>query len=325
MTISREITQEFGPQWADAERLWLSASPANVQWLARFDERVAIEMRVQRATRKFYRQLQAHLGDPSELATLASDLTSRKRLSIAKFRRRSSDQENSAAMEAELNARLLSADVDEMVRELMVPILLAAELAERSTLAIINGEALAKQSDPTIAVPGVQFTTTAAMHADLREKLVNDVEKAVEATGTNYTRDVAVTVVEAANPAAPRTIAELTRQISGDVTGISRKKAFTLARTETARVYGHVSYETMTVNQIKKRRWLTAANSPIAATHPPDSLCLENAQAGWVRMDQPFPSGDLYPPAHHNCRCDAAANTSDWLPPRATVGLPGLF
>lgn len=320
MTLSPSIVREFGPQWAEAERLWLSASPASLQWLARFDERVAIERRVERATKNFYAAMQRSLGTARDLATLASEATK-----VKKFRRQAKDTGTAAAMEAELNARLLATfDVTVAIAELMEPILQAAKLAEISTLAIINGEALAKQGDPTVAVPGVRFTSNASTFVDMREKLVLDVEKAVEATGSNYTRDVANSIVTAADPAAPRTIAELTRQITGDVTGISRKKAFTLARTETARVYGHVSHETMVVNQIKKRRWLTAANSPIAASKPPDSLCLENAQAGWVRMDQPFPSGDLYSPAHHNCRCDIAANTSDWLPPRSTVNLSSI-
>ena len=32
--------------------------------------------------------------------------------------------------------------------------------------------------------------------------------------------------------------------------------------------------------------------------------CQENADAGWIDMDDTFPSGDDEPPAHPNCDCD---------------------
>jgi len=33
-------------------------------------------------------------------------------------------------------------------------------------------------------------------------------------------------------------------------------------------------------------------------------MCQENADAGWIDMDDTFPSGDDEPPAHPNCDCD---------------------
>jgi len=32
-------------------------------------------------------------------------------------------------------------------------------------------------------------------------------------------------------------------------------------------------------------------------------ICAENESAGWIPIDEAFPSGDQTPPNHPNCRC----------------------
>lgn len=311
-------------EFADAERLWLSLSPASQQWIARFDERLVDEQRLERAAMRFYAGVQREMGTPRDLAVLGQEIW-KARTGFTKFRRRSTEPQLEAALRGELDARLDDAVIKSLVREMQVEILEVSERAEASILAIMFGTALGKQIDPTESVPGVRWTPQSLAHSDLREKLVLDVEKAVEATGTNYTTDVAAAIVDAADPASPVSIQSLVKTISTDVTNISRKKAFTLARTETARVYGQTAHESMVQNQIKKRRWLTAANSPVASKSPPDPICLENAAQGWIPLTQPFSSGDMYSPAHHNCRCDIAPNVDDWLPPIDAGGVGGFF
>jgi precorrin-6B methylase 1 len=46
---------------------------------------------------------------------------------------------------------------------------------------------------------------------------------------------------------------------------------------------------------VYEKIWLTAG--------APCEICDENALAGWIPMDEEFPSGDLEPQAHPNCNC----------------------
>lgn len=47
-----------------------------------------------------------------------------------------------------------------------------------------------------------------------------------------------------------------------------------------------------------EKSWLAVGDDRV------DPDCDENAQAGWIPLDEPFPSGDMHPLAHPGCRCD---------------------
>jgi hypothetical protein len=43
----------------------------------------------------------------------------------------------------------------------------------------------------------------------------------------------------------------------------------------------------------------------------PCEVCEENAIAGWIPVDKPFPSGDWEPRAHPNCKCSLETRIAD--------------
>lgn len=47
------------------------------------------------------------------------------------------------------------------------------------------------------------------------------------------------------------------------------------------------------------KRWLTAGDERVD-----DEVCLPNEGAGWIDVDETFPSGHMGPTAHPGCRCD---------------------
>ena len=46
--------------------------------------------------------------------------------------------------------------------------------------------------------------------------------------------------------------------------------------------------------------WITAGDDRVS------DMDEENEAAGWIKFDEPFPSGDMQPPSHPNCRCTVA-------------------
>ena len=77
----------------------------------------------------------------------------------------------------------------------------------------------------------------------------------------------------------------------------SRERAELIATTETARadVAGNMlAYKRAGVT---KKQWLLAQSDFCA-------ICAENAEAGVIKMNDAFPSGDQQSPAHPKCRCD---------------------
>jgi len=47
-----------------------------------------------------------------------------------------------------------------------------------------------------------------------------------------------------------------------------------------------------------EKSWLTCGDDTVC------EICNGNAEAGWIPLDEPFPSGHMRPLAHDGCRCD---------------------
>lgn len=60
----------------------------------------------------------------------------------------------------------------------------------------------------------------------------------------------------------------------------------------------HIGYVKQGVRQVM---WLTAGDASVCP------VCEDNEAAGAVAINDGFPSGDTYPPAHPGCRCNIAA------------------
>ena len=85
------------------------------------------------------------------------------------------------------------------------------------------------------------------------------------------------------------TLAKEIRGILGDA-----QRALTIATTEMNRAMSVASMDSYKEFGVDKVEWLTA---------DPCDECAENEEAGAIPTGEAFPTGDIEPPAHPNCRC----------------------
>ena len=83
----------------------------------------------------------------------------------------------------------------------------------------------------------------------------------------------------------------------------SRKKATTIARTETATALGGGQKEAAIVQGRDEKRWLTIGDI--------DDECLDNESQGWIGISDMFAGGVDTVPQHPNCRCVVSYRTKD--------------
>lgn len=74
-------------------------------------------------------------------------------------------------------------------------------------------------------------------------------------------------------------------------------RADRIVRTETSQMVGESEHITADRNGASHKEWVTVSDGEVC------DLCEDNEMAGQIGIDQKFPSGDLYEPAHPNCRC----------------------
>jgi Phage Mu protein F like protein. len=79
-------------------------------------------------------------------------------------------------------------------------------------------------------------------------------------------------------------------------------RAHLVAVTETANAYEEgnmiVAREIRDAGIELEKHWLTVGDERVS------DGCQENEEAGWIPLDEPFPSGDDRPPRFPGCRCD---------------------
>lgn len=91
------------------------------------------------------------------------------------------------------------------------------------------------------------------------------------------------------------------QQLAADLSeqhAFSRERARMIARTELARADGmgaQIGWEESGL--VSGKEWLTAGDDKVS------DICRGNGAAGVIGLNQHFPSGDLAPPSHPNCRC----------------------
>jgi hypothetical protein len=167
---------------------------------------------------------------------------------------------------------------------------------------------------------GFDWTTPEETFRTLFPELADTARDYLKDSFGKDAQDIARLIVEATDPQNPKPIDDLISDLRARVEDLARRRAEVIARTETARAWEAVTFETFERNGIRARRWLTAEDSPSAELTPVCPTCLENAAQGYVEIDEPFfsVSGDeiMHPPAHPWCRCALAADTRGWLPPR---------
>lgn len=92
-----------------------------------------------------------------------------------------------------------------------------------------------------------------------------------------------------------------TAQIGQDIAQFfndqSSWRAMRIARTETITAYAQGSQEAARQAGATQKMWLTAGDDRV------DEECRMNGEAGWIDREAAFPSGDIAPVVHPNCRC----------------------
>lgn len=118
------------------------------------------------------------------------------------------------------------------------------------------------------------------------------------------TRSQLIKLIQAVKIGDNATVDEIASAISDAMPDISDSRAFTIARTETARAMGQGNYNAMTQNGVQTKKWV------LAGSHPCE-ICQPNADDGYIPIEQSFSSGDDYEPAHPNCECYTEAGEID--------------
>lgn len=94
-----------------------------------------------------------------------------------------------------------------------------------------------------------------------------------------------------------RGVPGLSRDLRNQITNMSKVRAKMIARTETADALESAFMDRAKDMKVTGKECIVADPCPI---------CEENGNAGVIPIDKPFPSGDMRPPFHPNCRCALA-------------------
>ena len=76
-----------------------------------------------------------------------------------------------------------------------------------------------------------------------------------------------------------------------------KKRAETVARTETSTLENDLSINSYNEIGVKKKGWVTAKDGNVC------DECLKNENQGFIGLNEKFSNGLIAPPSHPNCRC----------------------
>lgn len=120
------------------------------------------------------------------------------------------------------------------------------------------------------------------------------------------TRDGLITIIiNTAEQGA--TVNEVASAIAGSFPDVTESRADAISRTELAQSMGSGNFAAMQENGVQTKRWITAGENPC-------EICIQNEAAGEIKIDEVFPSGDLYEPAHPNDECYTEGGEIDLEP-----------
>lgn len=125
---------------------------------------------------------------------------------------------------------------------------------------------------------------------------------------------LAQVVIDATDPAAPKTIGDVQRHVKNEWSKLTTAHARTIARTEVANVWEHTNFNAMALNGVEQFDWLIASGPSIGPpkSYPVCEHCL------LMQVKSPIAKDDIetLAPLHPNCRCTLVHHlTDDWLPP----------
>jgi SPP1 gp7 family putative phage head morphogenesis protein len=94
-----------------------------------------------------------------------------------------------------------------------------------------------------------------------------------------------------------RGIDGLARDLRKEFDDMTRVRSQVIARTETADSLEQAFMDRAKAMGVTGKEWIVT---------DPCEICAENGDAGIIPIDEAFPSGDMRPPAHPQCRCSLA-------------------
>jgi HK97 family phage portal protein len=119
---------------------------------------------------------------------------------------------------------------------------------------------------------------------------------------------------------AGETLNTLARDIRKDE-GFSRSRARRIARTETATVLGQGQRQAAVSEGYTEKHWVSAGGGEAAGV---SFWCEANDNAGWIPINDTFPSGDPTIPQHPNCRCTVLYRAEPLVPDEEYIGGRGF-
>lgn len=127
--------------------------------------------------------------------------------------------------------------------------------------------------------------------------------------------ELAKLVIAKCDPAQPKTIRELTKEIHANWNLLTKKQAERIARTEAAFVWETTNWNAMHLNGVERVDWLIASGPSVGKSRGP--VC-EDCLA--LAAESPYDLGDMrvIPPAHPYCSCTLVKHYEPgeiWLPP----------
>ena len=144
--------------------------------------------------------------------------------------------------------------------------------------------------------PGSSDTATsivADLAPGLLDRAAEDVDTASQQLAQSYISQLGRILVDGID--AGQDAAEIARQLAE--TARDARHAGLLMQDQITRAAGHASIAYGQVQGCTMGRWLTEHDAKVCPT------CLANAAAGLVPLGEPYPSGDIAPPAHPFGRC----------------------
>lgn len=85
------------------------------------------------------------------------------------------------------------------------------------------------------------------------------------------------------------------RLIRAELDDMSVSRSVTIASTEINRAMSTAMFDKLDFLDVGYKQWISSAD--------PCDICQDNIDAGVIPLNEEFPSGDLFPPAHPNDRC----------------------
>ncbi len=176
-------------------------------------------------------------------------------------------------------------------------------------------EIAAQDAIDEIGLTGDVHLTNTAILAKIRQ-YVEDRAAQLQETTRNQ---IASTIVTGAQNGDDGTA--IAASIALLIAGMGDDRADLIAEYETSNVYGDASVTTWEKNGVPQKVWATDSDPDPTAGATGPTPCRDNAYASPIPIDEDFPSGDAYPPAHARCKCDIrpsgdpsdAAQTNPWL------------